>query len=96
MHVRGNFNFAVNRNLTYYCELSIRDSGGPLACNGSLVGLVSYGSLICTLLYPDVYTRVSFFYDWIMSNMLITAAASNINSFISSIIAKLPDALQDH
>lgn len=44
------------------------DSGGPLAYNGSLVGVVSYGTAICAIGQPDVYTRVSSFVDWIDEN----------------------------
>ena len=52
------------------------DSGGPLNCpsGGSTVvaGVTSWGisSLgVCRQDYPSVYTRVSFYYDWINSNM---------------------------
>jgi secreted trypsin-like serine protease len=33
------------------------DSGGPLACNDVLVGIVSYGTRVCAINVPDVYTR---------------------------------------
>ncbi|XP_031357083.1 chymotrypsin-2-like [Photinus pyralis] len=39
------------------------DSGGPLAANGRLVGLVSYGSP-CAVGMPDVFTRISSYIDW--------------------------------
>uniref|UniRef100_A0A336LJ33 CSON001863 protein n=1 Tax=Culicoides sonorensis TaxID=179676 RepID=A0A336LJ33_CULSO len=45
------------------------DSGGPLACNGKLTGVVSYGTRICGSGAPDVFTRVSAHIDWIYSNM---------------------------
>jgi Trypsin len=37
------------------------DSGGPLVLSGTpiLVGIVSYGSRICAVSMPDVYTRSS-------------------------------------
>merc|ERR1712088_950328 len=46
------------------------DSGGPLACrNGSgdwhLVGATSWGSGSCNVGYPSVYTRLSYFKNWI-------------------------------
>lgn len=44
------------------------DSGGPLISNGKLTGLVSWG-LPCAQGYPDVFTRVSAFKDWIDTNM---------------------------
>ncbi|CAD6230942.1 GSCOCT00006889001.2-RA-CDS [Cotesia congregata] len=40
------------------------DSGGPLTANGTLIGLVSFGRP-CAVGYPDVYTRVFFYRDWI-------------------------------
>lgn len=48
------------------------DSGGPLvASNGirdAVVGIVSYGPH-CSTPYPSVYTRVSWFVDWIRAAM---------------------------
>lgn len=39
------------------------DSGGPLVCGGtgggSLTGIVSYGTRVCAVSMPDVYTRAS-------------------------------------
>jgi elastase-1 len=53
------------------------DSGGPLQCIVSgqklLVGIVSFGNVNCNELngdlsqVPNVYTRVSYYYDWILS-----------------------------
>lgn len=43
------------------------DSGGPLVVNGYQVGIVSFGQP-CALGYPDVYTRVYSFVDWINSH----------------------------
>lgn len=40
------------------------DSGGPLASNGRVAGIVSYG-IPCAKGHPDVYTRVSEYIDWI-------------------------------
>ncbi|KAI8118228.1 hypothetical protein FF38_08515 [Lucilia cuprina] len=49
------------------------DSGGPLVMNkdGKLkqVGVVSYGTAFCASNSPDVYTRVSQFFDWIKERM---------------------------
>lgn len=48
------------------------DSGGPLvASNGNrdaVVGIVSYGPH-CSTPYPSVYTRISWFVDWIRAAM---------------------------
>ncbi|XP_051169919.1 chymotrypsin-2-like [Leptopilina boulardi] len=45
------------------------DSGGPLASNGTQIGIVSYGKP-CALGYPDVYTKVYGYLDWIQKNMV--------------------------
>ncbi|XP_069106986.1 chymotrypsin-1-like [Argopecten irradians] len=45
------------------------DSGGPLICNGRLVGITSWGHRSCSVKYPNVYTRVSPYRDWIMSKL---------------------------
>lgn len=43
------------------------DSGSPLTAGTSLIGLVSFASG-CGAGFPDVYTRVSEYHDWIMQN----------------------------
>ncbi|RZC41810.1 Trypsin domain containing protein [Asbolus verrucosus] len=45
------------------------DSGGPLILNGTLVGIVSYAVYPCGNGYPDIYTRVSYYVDWINENI---------------------------
>lgn len=42
------------------------DSGGPLVVGNFVVGITSW-VIPCALGYPDVYTRVSSFADWIFS-----------------------------
>jgi secreted trypsin-like serine protease len=43
------------------------DSGGPLVCGGLLAGATSWGVSNCSPSYPSVYTRLSYFYAWIMA-----------------------------
>ncbi|CAH2989822.1 unnamed protein product [Chilo suppressalis] len=45
------------------------DSGGPLVENGRLVGVVSWG-MPCARGYPDVYSRVYSFKEWILETIL--------------------------
>ena len=59
---------------TYYANIKFSpshqiqgDSGGPLTCaEGHLVGITSFGAAAgCEAGYPDAFTRVSYFRDWI-------------------------------
>ncbi|XP_970321.2 chymotrypsin-2 [Tribolium castaneum] len=43
------------------------DSGGPFVCDGKLAGVTSYAFLPCARGVPDVYTRPTFYVDWINS-----------------------------
>ncbi|XP_009887796.1 PREDICTED: mast cell protease 1A-like [Charadrius vociferus] len=43
------------------------DSGGPLVCNGKAHGIVSYGPKYC--IFPEVFTRVSYFEPWIRQEL---------------------------
>lgn len=51
------------------------DSGGPLLLKGSsidddqLVGIVSWGISCANDDYPGVYSRISYYYDWIQSTI---------------------------
>jgi hypothetical protein len=42
------------------------DSGGPLECRGKLAGATSWGHANCLASYPSVYSRISYFYGWII------------------------------
>lgn len=50
--------FTFDASLTI---INFSDSGGPLQCNDNLVGIVSYGTRVCAVSMPDVYTRSSEF-----------------------------------
>ncbi|XP_075972015.1 trypsin-4-like [Anticarsia gemmatalis] len=41
------------------------DSGGPLVAKNHLIGIVSFGEGCADSTYPGVYTRVSFYGEWI-------------------------------
>lgn len=45
------------------------DSGGPLACNGTLVGIISWGRGCASPQFPGVYTNVYYFRKWIEKHM---------------------------
>jgi trypsin len=57
------------------------DSGGPLLLTPTedfnddrLVGMVSWGRSCADADYPGVYTRISYFYDWIVGTMCVLNA----------------------
>ncbi|XP_011313046.1 chymotrypsin-1, partial [Fopius arisanus] len=41
------------------------DSGGPLTVNGEQVGITSYSTRFCAIGFPDVFTKVWAYTDWI-------------------------------
>jgi len=49
------------------------DSGGPLNYNGATYGITSFGSSAgCEKGYPDAFTRVNYYLDWIESKTGVT------------------------
>ena len=48
------------------------DSGGPLALDGVLIGLTSFGTDLCELCSPSVYTKIDHYLDWIAVNSDVT------------------------
>ncbi|XP_067650655.1 chymotrypsin-like serine proteinase [Haliotis asinina] len=44
------------------------DNGGPMVCNGVLVGVFSWGESSCDGKLPTVMTSVPFFHRWIISH----------------------------
>lgn len=49
------------------------DSGGPLNKDGKTYGITSFGSSAgCEAGYPDAFTRVTQYLDWISSNTGVT------------------------
>lgn len=59
----------LSRSHTNYCLSPQGDSGGPLICYQTsawvLVGLASWGLDCRHPIYPSVFTRVTYFTDWI-------------------------------
>ncbi|EDV90653.1 chymotrypsin-2 [Drosophila grimshawi] len=51
------------------------DSGGPLAIDGVLVGLVNWG-MPCAIGYPDSFASVHFYRDWIRRTMAESSCKS--------------------
>lgn len=44
------------------------DSGGPLSLDGVVIALTSFGTDLCEVCSPSVYTRVVNYLDWIAEN----------------------------
>lgn len=62
--------------------------------DNTLVGVVSSGTIVCAIGQPDVYTRASYFYNWIVSKMGLDSAASSANPIVQSIISNIPEILK--
>lgn len=44
------------------------DSGGPLSLDGILIGIISFGTKLCEMCSPSVYTKIVDYLDWISDN----------------------------
>ena len=70
-HLPGNANAVRDSNICTYTRegegACMGDSGGPLVVDGEQAGIVSWG-IPCGVGYPDAFTRVSFYRDWIKEN----------------------------
>jgi len=53
----------------YYLHYSQGDSGSPLVYNNTLIGIFSWAKS-CAIGFPDVFTRISCFTDFITQAML--------------------------
>ncbi|XP_076227652.1 trypsin-1 [Nomia melanderi] len=62
------------------------DSGGPLLCNGTQVGIVSWGFGCARPGLPGVYTRLDVYLDWINQSLHNNKAARNILSVTTILI----------
>lgn len=45
------------------------DSGGPVAYDGKVIGVVSWGVDECSGKFPDVHTSVPYYAEWIMTKL---------------------------
>ncbi|XP_018565684.1 brachyurin [Anoplophora glabripennis] len=58
------------------------DSGGPLLVDGVQVGITSFGTEICTLGMPSVFTRITEFQDWIARGAATTHDALHFTAVV--------------
>jgi len=61
----GNYHICVSSASVSSCN---GDSGGPLTCSGRLAGVTSWGNATCNPNQPSIYTRISFYRNWIDAN----------------------------
>jgi len=52
----------TSSSLTGICD---RDVGGPLVINDVEVGIIFYSDPVCFIFSPQIFTRVSSYFDWI-------------------------------
>lgn len=75
-HVPPHLSFINNATLCAFSRvgsgLCHHDSGGPLAANGQLIGVISWG-LPYARGVPDGFVRISVFVDWIRQVSGVTA-----------------------
>lgn len=59
-------NFLLFSIVTFFINVVL--TGGPLACNGVLRGIVSFGNLCAKPNFPGVYMDTGYYYNWITKN----------------------------
>ncbi len=67
---------SANLLIRYIVLFFIGDSGGPihqwLDTHWEQVGIVSFGNGCALANHPGIYTRLSFYHDWIQSYLIVT------------------------
>ncbi|XP_012216532.1 trypsin-3-like [Linepithema humile] len=62
------------------------DSGGPLLCNGTQIGIVSWGESCARPNSPGVYSRVDFYLQWLNETILRNEASKySLQQFVITV-----------
>jgi trypsin len=60
------------------------DTGGPLICNGQLVGIVTSGTSYCSGPRPALYTEVAFYGEWIARHEVLVRSNVGVKTVVTS------------
>ncbi|XP_060516796.1 brachyurin-like [Cylas formicarius] len=60
-----------SRNVDESVSMCDGDFGGPLVINGTLYGVQSFNIAGCYVGFPSVYSKITFYLDWIEENILV-------------------------